>query len=147
MSELTDQSLQIKILSDPAALGEVRRKVELFACRMGFDADAAGKVTLAVDEALTNIIRHAYGDRADKPIEIELIDRAGELSITLRDYGCVVPKEKIHSRELDDVRPGGLGVYIISECMDCVEYQSAEGGGTLLVMKKRVTQREEQNNG
>ena len=42
-------------------------------------------------------------------------------------------------RDLDDVRPGGLGVHIMTSCMDCLEFRQAEGGGTILTMVKRLS--------
>lgn len=136
MSEPSDRSLRMKILSDPAELGRVRNAVERFALNAGLDEKAAGDVVLALDEALTNIIRHAYKDASDKPIEIEVTRQDEKLNVVLRDYGRVADRSRIKSRDLDDVRPGGLGVHIMNECMDSVEYVPAEGGGTRLTMKK-----------
>ena len=62
-----------------------------------------------------------------------------ELSVIVRDYGKVADRSPIHSRDLDDIRPGGLGVHIMHECMDSVEYLPApQGGGTILVMTKNI---------
>ena len=109
---------------------------------MGFEEDARGRIVLAVDEALTNIIRHAYGGAEDQPIEVELLPEsspAAGLRIRIRDHGRPVDVRRIQSRDLDDVRPGGLGVHIMTECMDHLEYQQAEGGGTVLTMFKRLS--------
>ncbi len=71
---------------------------------------------------------------------MSVVRPAGEdlLEIRLRDYGNQVAPEQIRSRDLDDVRPGGLGVHIIQECMDTVEYRPAETGGTLLILQRRL---------
>ena len=125
----------------------VRAAVEK-ACRMvGFKECIIGRVVLSVDEALANIIKHAYEGDQDQPIKVELRpfrngDGAG-LRVRLRDYGLVVDRSKIKSRDLADVRPGGLGVHIMTDCMDVVEYQPADGGGTLLTMEKRIQLDEE----
>jgi anti-sigma regulatory factor (Ser/Thr protein kinase) len=50
-----------------------------------------------------------------------------------------VDPSSIKSRDLDDLRPGGLGVHIMNSCMDCLEYRRAKGGGTILTMVKRVS--------
>jgi len=131
-------NLEIEILSDPAELTRVRQEAEAFAIKAGLDEKCAGRVVLAVDEALTNIIRHAYAGRADGPIEISMRASGLELSIVIRDYGQVVHPAAIRSRDLDDVRPGGLGVHIMHECMDKVTYAPAgQGGGTVLAMSKK----------
>ncbi|MBN1554482.1 MAG: ATP-binding protein [Phycisphaerae bacterium] len=135
-SESMGSALRLEIKSDPAELKHVRTEVESFARAMGMTEESAGKVVLAMDEALTNIIRHAYEGAADCPIEIDLSVRDTNLHVTLRDYGKRAPRENIHSRDLNDVRPGGLGVHIMTQCMDSIDYQPAPGGGTKLIMIK-----------
>ncbi len=144
-SESMGKQLRMKIRSDPAQLGRVRGEVEAFARRAGLPEPAAGQVVLALDEALTNIIRHAYEGATDRPIEIDVSVRNGELGLVLRDYGKVIDRMKIRSRDLNDLRPGGLGVYIMNECMDGVEFTPAEGGGTRLTMTKTLPERERTN--
>ena len=142
-----DKTVQLTVFSLPAHLPVVRAATERMCQLIGFDADAAGKIVLSVDEAMTNIIKHAYQGADDKPIEIHLtpIRHRGRkgLRICLRDYGRVVDRSRIRSRDLADVRPGGLGVHIMSECMDQVDYRAAEGGGTLLTMLKLLASPEE----
>jgi len=136
--QVNAMNLEIKILSDSAELTRVRQEAEAFAIQAGLDEPGAGRVVLAVDEALTNIIRHAYAGRDDGPIEISMRVSGLELSIVIRDYGQVVHPAAIRSRDLDDVRPGGLGVHIMHECMDKVTYAPADqGGGTVLTMSKK----------
>jgi anti-sigma regulatory factor (Ser/Thr protein kinase) len=110
---------------------------------VGFDPEVAGQVVLSADEALTNIIRHAYKGASDGPIDIELApvgeeEATGGLRICIRDYGQYVDPLSIRPRDLSDVRPGGLGVHIMTQCMDAVEYRPADGGGTVLTMVKSV---------
>jgi anti-sigma regulatory factor (Ser/Thr protein kinase) len=132
--------IQIRIYSQPAHLPVVRSAVEKFCEALGFDSETAGRIVLAVDEALTNIIRHAYDGRGDQRIDIELAplgtQKPGGLRICLRDYGKGVSAAEIKSRDLDRVRPGGLGVHIMTTCMDSVEYKSPPGGGTELTLVK-----------
>ena len=132
----TKTKLQINIESDPAQLSDVRRKVDCFVMNAGLSDEEAGQVVISLDEALTNVIRHAYEGRKDRPIEISLCDDGEVLCIEVRDYGRQVPADKIRSRDLGDVRPGGLGVHIMHECMDCVEFSPQQEGGTLLIMRK-----------
>lgn len=141
MSEKLDNSLhlEIEILSDPSELEHVRQEAESFAIQVGMGEVEAGRIVLAIDEALTNIMRHAYEGVSNMPIEITLLLLAGKLAIVIRDYGQVVHPSAIHSRDLEDIRPGGLGVHIMYECMDEVEFIPAEeGGGTVLTMIKKI---------
>ena len=147
-SESMGRTLRMEIQSDPAELKSVRAEVEAFVQALGMSEKCVCKVVLAMDEALTNIIRHAYQGANDRPIEIDLAVRDARLCVTLRDYGKYVPRETIRSRDLADVRPGGLGVHIMHECMDSVEYQPAPGGGTKLTMIKCLRDMEnERTNG
>ena len=63
--------------------------------------------------------------------------------MTLRDYGPAVDPSEIKSRDLADIRPGGLGVHIMNKCMDSVEYQQADGGGMMLIMTKNIPSEKE----
>jgi anti-sigma regulatory factor (Ser/Thr protein kinase) len=142
MTPACEQAVQLTIRSTPAHLTIVRAALEKMCEAVGFDSEATGRTVLAVDEALANIIRHAYKGEGGKPIEIELspLPAAGGagLRVRIRDYGQHVDPSRMRSRELGDVRPGGLGVHIMTHCMDAVEYAPAEGGGTILTMTKRL---------
>jgi len=139
MKEPSEQALQLSIHSDPRELHDVRERVERFILAAGMGDEDSCNVVLALDEALTNVIRHAYDGKDDQPIDITIVPMDDELSVIVRDYGKVADRAKIQSRDLDDVRPGGLGVHIIHECMDSVEYLPApDGEGTILVMTKSI---------
>ena len=134
--------LKMTILSQTGNLPGVRKEAERICVDLGFDDVATGAVMLSVDEALTNIIRHCYHGREDQRIDIEFTAQGRPpeaLCIRLRDYGTFVDPATIKSRDLADVRPGGLGVHIISNCMDHVQYAPAEGGGTVLTLIKRIS--------
>ena len=137
-----DKTIRISVLSTPSHLPVVRAATEKICELVGFGEDTVGNIVLSVDEAMTNVIKHAYDGANDKPIEVELEpfesgDVAG-VRIRLRDFGEYVDRSKIKSRDLSDVRPGGLGVHIMNECMDSVDYTPANGGGTTLTMIKNL---------
>ena len=142
MTGIPQRPVKLCISSSPTLLPVVRAAVEKMCQLLGLDDQATGGVVLSVDEALANVIRHAYGDDHDQPIDIDLVPIAGDngrcLKICLADRGPHVDPAQIKSRNLSEVRPGGLGVHIIQEHMDEVEFRAREGGGTRLVMIKRV---------
>ncbi len=141
MNSLPGKPVHIVICSSPTFLPVVRAAVEKICELIGFDTACVGNIILSTDEALTNIIKHAYGGASDKPIEIDLIpldEHARGLCIRLRDHGQTVDLSRIKGRDLSDIRPGGLGVHIMTKCMDQLEYRPAEGGGTVLTMVKRM---------
>jgi anti-sigma regulatory factor (Ser/Thr protein kinase) len=142
MKALTQRKdlLELSLWSDPRVLSEIRRSLCDWSLQRRWSSEQAAEIALAVDEALANIIRHAY--ECDSRNRILLSVRALQeaeaegVEIRLRDFGKRCDPKQIRGRRLEDVRPGGLGVHIIRAMMDSVEYAPAPGGGTLLVMKK-----------
>lgn len=126
----------LDIPSDPAALFLVRCVVERLAQRMAFGAEDVTQVTLAVDEACANTIRHAYKNRPGERIVLRFLIQEDRLEIHVRDFGESVDPRKIRPRELGEIRPGGLGTHFIRSAMDEVSYEAQEGGGTLLRLVK-----------
>ena len=143
MNPRPGDAVRISIRSSPWQLAVVRAAVDKMCNQVGMDDRATGEMMLGVDEALTNVIRHAYEGSADQPIEIELSPcGSGEcvdcLQVVIRDEGRSVPAEQIRSRDLADIRPGGLGVHIMQTVMDHVEYTPRPDGGTVLTLRKNV---------
>jgi sigma-B regulation protein RsbU (phosphoserine phosphatase) len=108
--------------------------------RWGEDDRVVQDVVLAVDEACQNVIRHAYCGDPDGRIELRVSRRPGEIEILVRDYaeksdpGCLE-----RGRDLDELRPGGLGTHFIRELMDVAEFvEPPDGRGNLLRMVKRI---------
>ncbi len=144
--------LRLELPSDPALLCAVRGAIERLTESFGFSPQDCRAVTRAVDEALTNIIRHAYCGRADRPIELiisaissstngrsvqgEPSPKTAEgLEIVLCDRGPAIKPEQMCMRALEEVRAGGLGLHFIQESMDVVEYTRANGTNRLRLVK------------
>ena len=122
--------LKLELLSDPNLLSVVRGALERLTEVFGFSPPDRRSVTRAVDEALTNIMRHCYNGRTDQPIELcctRVPPRSSEfgdgLEILLSDQGPAVDPAKLRGRRLDEIKPGGLGLHFIRQSMDIVEYQ------------------------
>lgn len=121
----------------------VRAVVQEGAGLAGFDEDLSHRILLAVTEAMTNVIRHVYGGETGERIDMEMRADRDRLELAITDYGSFVDPEKIASRPLGDVRPGGLGVHLIQATMDEVEYRRNAHGGTTLTLVKHAPAREE----
>ena len=133
--------LRLEMYSQARLLASVRAMVGSFAQRMGFSEVHSGQVSLAVDEALCNVINHGYEKRTDGRITLSLWaldDQPPCMKVVIEDRARQVDPNHIRSRDLDDIRPGGLGVFIIREIMDEVRYEKREGGGMKLTLIKRV---------
>lgn len=133
--------IRVEMLSDPTYLSGARELVASVARRLGFGEEGCGQIALAVDEALCNIIRHGYDRRKDGPIWISLwpvVEPAAGLVIVLEDLARQVDPSQIKSRNLDEVRPGGLGVHIIRQVMDEAIYEQRQEGGMRLTLLKKL---------
>jgi serine/threonine-protein kinase RsbW len=92
-----------------------------------------------VDEALCNVINHGYGREPSGRIWMSVWEIPGDppaIKVIIEDLARQVDPATIRSRDLDDVRPGGLGVFIIREIMDDVRYEKRPEGGMRLTMTK-----------
>ncbi len=112
----------------------VRLSVAAVASRLKFSLDEIEDIKLAVAEACTNAIQHAHGSAY---IEITCEARADGLRVNVRDYGRGTRAEAIRSRDLEEERVGGLGVFLIRSLMDDVTYDVHPEHGTRLVMIKK----------
>lgn len=138
--------LEWEIRSDPSELPGVRERLGKWAAARGWSAAQSAELVLAMDEALSNVIRHSYCGEPTHRILIAVRtivapDDGEGLEVSVRDFGRQVDPAKIKGRDLDDVRPGGLGVHIIRAMMNSAEYSRADGGGMLLVMRKYKKQK------
>ncbi len=143
--------ISIRIMSNPLYLSGTREMIAGVTRRFGFGEEVCSQIALAVDEALCNVIRHGYGRAADRPIWISLhaVPEAGatgpwgdgcmpeSIRIVIEDEARQVDPSIIKSRDLDEIRPGGLGVHIIQTVMDSVSYEHRSGAGMKLTMTKR----------
>ena len=136
--------LRLELRSDPSLLCAVRGAVERLTEGFGFSAEECRAITRAVDEALTNIIRHSYQGAPDRPIELKIRatrqrpegrQPAEGLEILLTDHGPAIDPKNLCGRALDDVKPGGLGLHFIKQSMDIVDFQRADGANCLRLVK------------
>lgn len=126
----------LEIPADPASLFIVRALVGRISERLGFDSKESDKLVLAIDEACTNVIRHAYKDNSEGRIILTFILDPGFLEVQIRDFGCAADPSSFRPRDLNEVRPGGLGLHFIRSAVDKLEYECPDGGGMLLTMIK-----------
>jgi sigma-B regulation protein RsbU (phosphoserine phosphatase) len=139
MAEAGDRVLELRVPARASELRGLRERVRKCVTDAGADPECASDVVMAVDEASQNIIRHAYGESEDGVIEIAIEQRGKELVISLRDYAPEIDPAQVRGRDLDDVRPGGLGTHLIRQVMDRTEFQRPPSGpGNLLLMVKRI---------
>jgi sigma-B regulation protein RsbU (phosphoserine phosphatase) len=105
----------------------------------GTDAGLANNIVLAVNEACMNIIQHAAAGDGGTQVSVELLRQGGTLIFHVLDNAAPIDVSSCEPRDLDDVRPGGLGVHFMREIMDQVEFLPPPAGfGNFLRMKKSM---------
>jgi sigma-B regulation protein RsbU (phosphoserine phosphatase) len=140
MSGTTETRLiKITVPALPERLKLIRKSVSAAAETAGCSETCCHDIIMAVDEACQNIIRHGYGNDPDGVIVVDVRQADDTLVIKLIDYAKPVDVEKVKPRDLQDIRPGGLGVHIIREVMDEAEFKKPpEGVGNLLELTKKI---------
>ncbi|MDN5342405.1 ATP-binding protein [Oceanotoga sp. DSM 15011] len=92
-------------------------------------------IELALNEAIANIIEHTYKYEENKKIDLSIEYDDDVLTIKIRDYGEKIIPENIKHRDLDNIRDGGLGVYIIEQVFGKPQWVYCNDGN-LMILKK-----------
>ncbi len=129
----------LTIPSQTERLNDVREFVSGLARVHGFGEDDINKITIAVDEACTNIIKHGYDYSPDKSIDVEIIRKGNDFEIIISDKGKQFDPGSIQSPDMKDYfehyRRGGLGVYLMKRIMDKVEFNLHSDKNVLRMIK------------
>lgn len=130
--------LEMRFDSAADQLQRVRQEARRTMTGLGFSPDDLNCVVLALNEACMNIIQHAYGAKSRGEIILEIFADPEAVTFRLTDFAAPVDKCCIKSRDLADIRPGGLGVHLMNQVMDLVDFRNdPEGIGNILIMRKR----------
>ena len=110
--------------------------------KAGFDGHAIYKIQLAVDEACSNIVEHAYGGEGAGNIECTCQEITEGIKIVLCDWGSpfnpdAVPDPRLPG-SIQDVEVRGAGLFLIRKLMDEVNFEfSPKHGNRLSLVKRR----------
>jgi serine/threonine-protein kinase RsbW len=120
-------------------LAKVRDFVSSNALAFGFDADIAYKLSLAIDEACTNLIRYAYNLENARKICIKIETDQNQYIISILDDGEPFNPLEIPSPDMNEYlkeyKRGGLGIHIMKSIMDKIEYYPALGNNSYNTLK------------
>ena len=128
---------KVEFSSHTGNLAPMRRFVRQFLDTYPFSERERMLMVLGIDEACTNVIRHAYHLRDDQLICLSLEGFRHCIRMRLRDYGKQTEAHAMKGRSHDLIRPGGLGLHLIRTAFDKVDY-SLKARGTELVMTKNL---------
>jgi len=130
----------LRLCADLAQLTAIREFVARSGRELDLDERANYDLQLAVDEACTNVIQHAYGGRAGE-IEVTVEPAEGGVRVTVADWGTPFELHKVPvpdvAAPLEQREVGGLGLFLIHQLMDDVRFDfDAELGNTLTMVKR-----------
>lgn len=133
--------LKLELNAEPCELRNIRNQIHQIALQTGFDKKTARNLTLCIDEAITNVIKHAYKNNTESLIHLSIKQQNNTLVYYLRDFAPVVYDNSIRPRTLKTPLPGQMGISFIDKIMDSWEFATPKDGlGNLLIMKKMLNQ-------
>ncbi|MFH0736272.1 MAG: ATP-binding protein [bacterium] len=134
---------ELSVNSTTENLSLIRDFIKNNAIDVGFNEDSIGKITLAVDEACTNIIKHAYKYEISGQINITVNFSNQKFTVTIVDNGshfnpAVIPDPdlKIYHQQR---KTGGLGMFLMKKLMDEVNYENLEDNRNQVVLVKYLS--------
>lgn len=122
----------IIIPSHPKYLSIVRAVTGKMAELSGMAESAIEDVKLAVDEACSNVIKHAYKEVANQKIILRFKTSSKGFEVIIDDNGIKVLPESLVGRDLEDIRPGGLGIHFIKKVFDVFAFDDKKKKGNRL---------------
>jgi anti-sigma regulatory factor (Ser/Thr protein kinase) len=127
--------------SETSFLGLVRDVSRKMAEGAGFDEATASQIALAVDEAATNVLEHAYHGAPGRPVEICFGGEGAEFEVDVCDAGDRVDPRHVPKVDLrqyaNERRTGGLGVHLMGKIMDKVTFRRSRGKNMCCLVKLR----------
>ncbi|MEW5841922.1 MAG: ATP-binding protein [Bacteroidota bacterium] len=137
-NKIFEKEIVVKSTTDNLAL--IREFTKSSAEEIGFSDEVTGKIVLAVDEACTNIIKHAYKYSPNGDIYISMKFENAKFTISITDEGNHFDPNKIPEPNLREYykqkRVGGLGMFLMKKLMDEVKYSTITGNKNQVVLVK-----------
>jgi len=125
---------RIVISADVRFLSAIRHTIEHLTAALGWNDAESLAITLAIEEALTNKIRHAYKNRPDGRIQFEFRKEPNAVVFQLTDQGEPPDPARICAQR-ENMQPGGFGTQIMKDAMDQVVYRTTEEGNQVIMTK------------
>ena len=142
MKPNNENILNLCITSQTKNLNLVREFVASAAKDAGFDEITINNIIIAVDEACTNIIKHAYENKPDNSVDVSITFDNNKFNIIIKDKGKSFDPSKISSPNMNEYfkqyKVGGLGIHLMRSLMDEVIYNSKPNEYNQMVLSKQL---------
>ncbi len=134
-------SLTLHLQNRIAEVARLVDAVESFGTHAGLSPDLTYRLTLSLDEIVSNVIRHGYSDTNDHVVEVRLSVHDGVVTSVIEDDGHPYdPRESPEpdlSMPVEQRGPGGLGIFLVRQMMDSIDYARRDGKNVLTVTASR----------
>src|SRR4051812_17738287 len=127
MAERTETDVKLTLPARPENVSVIRHVLGAFAEALRLPDDLIEDLRLAVTEACTNVVRHAYPSEIAGPVEISIMPSDDHVSVVVADHGRGIGSSS-------DTTGPGLGLPLIAAIADAVELQPVPGGGSRVAM-------------
>ena len=136
---VNDHSLEIALANDLREIAGVAAKIDAFCESRTLAPQIAYAVNLAIDEVLTNTISYGYDDDEQHRIELILCLEGANLVVIIVDdsraFDPSLLREPDIAASIEDREVGGLGLYLVQQMMDGVDYQRRDGCNVVTLTK------------
>ena len=137
--------LSLTLCNQKSEISRLVDRIDAFGLEAGLPADVTFRLALALDEIVANVIRHAFDDDAEHQILVTLDVADGHVTATVVDDGSAFDPREAPLPDLDapleERQAGGLGMHLVRETMDEIDYRR-EDGRNVLTVRTAVTGRD-----
>ncbi len=136
---MNEETLEISLVNDLKEIARVAEQIDEFCASRAIASEVAYAVNLALDEILTNTISYGYDDDEPHRIEIIVSLEAEALVIVIVDDSApfdlsATPEADVEAN-LEEREVGGLGLFLVHQMMDDVEYERVDGCNVVTLTK------------
>lgn len=145
----TERVCELTTPSQTENLELIRAVVAKIAQKAGFAEMVVMQITLAVEEACVNAIKHAHSNSAAKPLHVQIKTDHQKLTVVVSDRGKGFDFQNLKEPDMQEYfakrRPGGLGIVLMKRLMDEVRFESLKGKGTRVWLVRYLANHQKQN--
>ena len=144
MSPFSAQTIDIAIRNDVAELGSLRDRLERLGRELGIPSKPLMQMQVALDEIVSNVIKYGWPEGGNHRLLVRITARDDRIEVEIVDDGRAFdprqapPPERLPAGRRP--RPGGVGIHMVKQLVDKVEYERI-GGRNRTVMTKRYARR------
>ena len=144
---VSDGALELSLVNDLREIGAAAEKIDAFCEARSLSPQIAYAVNLSIDEILTNTISYGYDDEAEHRIDLTLRQEGDTLVVVIVDDGRAfdssLEREPNVDATLEERALGGLGLFLVQQMMDDVDYQRRDTLNVITLRKSTAEQAEE----